>query len=125
MSLIDHYLALSYVWGQIKTSRKDILVGNKVIIEKLPQVIQDAVVATKKLNERYLRVDLVSVDQDGPHDIQQQVTRMDLIYRLADITLVAATAKVANCSLPGIQNLVPSKIIFHRLMVVEYTTACR
>jgi hypothetical protein len=66
-------------------------------------------VAKKKLNERYLLVDLVSADQGGPHDIQQQVARMDLIYRLADITLVAATAKDANCSLPGIQKPRPTQ----------------
>jgi hypothetical protein len=40
---------------------------------------------------------------------------MDLIYRLADITLVAATAEDANCSLPGVQK--PRPIREHVLQV--------
>ncbi|KAM5353343.1 hypothetical protein ACJZ2D_016754 [Fusarium nematophilum] len=122
ISLEDHYLALSYVWGQVEVSRKDILFGNKINIEKLPRVIQDAIVATEKLGERYLWADLICIDQDDPQDIKRQIEQMDLVYRLADATLIAVTAKDANCSLPGVRE--PRSVQEHVLRINDRRIYC-
>ena len=92
-------------------------------MDKLPAVVQDAIVATRNLDERYLWVDLVCIDQNDPQDVQKQIERMDLIYRLADLTLIAVTAKDANSRLPGVQE--PRKSQDHQLRAHGSRVYCR
>ncbi|KAF3026625.1 hypothetical protein E8E14_014445 [Neopestalotiopsis sp. 37M] len=104
------YLALSYVWGSssvFKTTSE-----NRKRLEKngfsngdhLPKVVRDAMVLTRKLEERYLWVDALCIEQDDETSAQKriQLQNMDTIYKDAYLTLVAWTATSADSALPGI-----------------------
>ncbi|CAM1503276.1 Fc.00g080520.m01.CDS01 [Cosmosporella sp. VM-42] len=88
-SVMEHYVALSYVWGKNTT-------------ETFPRVIQDAVTVTKSLGVRYLWVDRLCVDESRPVEKMQQISRMDEIYEGAVLTIIAACGEDATFGLPGI-----------------------
>ncbi|KAL1623942.1 hypothetical protein SLS56_008067 [Neofusicoccum ribis] len=83
------YAALSYVWGPADrdaaataNSKRDPLTSNPAIA--------DAVTATLGLGLTYLWVDALCINQSSPADKALQISRMDAIYRLAAVTLIAA-----------------------------------
>ncbi|KAF7543816.1 hypothetical protein G7046_g9925 [Stylonectria norvegica] len=88
-SIMEHYVALSYVWGKNTT-------------ETLPKVIQDAVTVTKGLGVRYLWVDRLCVDDSRPQEKMHQIGRMDEIFEGAILTIVAACGEDATHGLPGV-----------------------
>lgn len=104
------YVALSYVWGQIKTFL--LLRGNSASLEGpgalweyreiMPKTIADAVQVTQQLGERYLWVDSLCIIQDSAHK-NSQISSMDKIYGEAVVTLVAAQGSDASAGLTGIQ----------------------
>lgn len=88
------YVALSYVWGQQG--------GSKMASGEYPQTIQDAIIATRQLGYSRLWVDQYCIDQKNPHEFQEQLQQMDLIYKQAAVTLVAAAGTNADHGLPGV-----------------------
>jgi hypothetical protein len=56
---------------------------------------------TKQLGYRYLWVDMFCIDLD-PTTKHNQIARMDIFYRCADVTIIAAAGKDANYGLPGV-----------------------
>jgi hypothetical protein len=104
------YLALSYVWGHAKVlllkkeNRASLMLANALKDKNLPQTISDAMLLTKKLGERYLWVDSLCIVQDDDADKAEFITRMDLIYSQALLTIVAAAGSDANAGLPGMRN---------------------
>lgn len=84
------YVALSYVWGTT---------ANHALFTK---TVQDAIVASKALGYRFLWVDKHCIDQGNPQEKHLQIRQMDLIYRHAHITIIAAAGHDATCGLPGV-----------------------
>ena len=67
----------------------------------LPRAIKDAFEVTISLGYRYLRVDRYCVKQDIV-DKHHQIRQMDLVYRTANVTIVAAEGVDADSGLPGV-----------------------
>ncbi|RDW63615.1 hypothetical protein BP6252_11160 [Coleophoma cylindrospora] len=113
------YLALSYVWGPpiISNIYLRLLISNSYDLGKpgglferlqlLPKTIKDAIVVCQKLNERYLWIDSLCIIQDDALDQKYQITKMDMVYRRALLTIVAASGTAANAGLPGIHPSLP------------------
>lgn len=114
------YLALSYVWGT-STDSTDYMclpqptrrvsptadnpvstVPQRQMPEKVPRVVYDAVIITKKLGFRYLWIDRYCIDQEDANIKHQQIQQMWGIYASACVTLVAAAGDGPNHGLPGV-----------------------
>ena len=100
------YVALSYVWGS-KSSQKSShqprnLRTGDCIPDILPNVIEDAITVTLKLDWQYLWVDRLCIDQEDDADKHGQIGQMDQIFSGASATLVAAAGLDADFGLPGV-----------------------
>jgi len=96
----NDYIALSYVWGQ---GLEESQVVKGMLPNPAPQVIEDAIMVAKELDVRYLWVDRYCIDQDGD-DKDHQIRNMDLIYRGAKLTIIAAAGEDPSFGLPGISS---------------------
>lgn len=104
------YVALSYQWGmdqklKLKVDNEELLCKPDYLSSPQGQpsrTIVDAMVATKRLNYRYLWVDALCIVQDSLEDLNRNVGVMDQIYRNAEITVVAAAGQNAEHGLPGV-----------------------
>ncbi|UPX15058.1 uncharacterized protein EKO05_0005522 [Ascochyta rabiei] len=103
------YIALSYVWGKVKTVR--LLQSNFNDLKKpgslrnlaVPDTIRDTMQLVLALGERYVWVDYLCVVQDaGPAEMAKVLGAMACIYASADFTLVAAGGMDASHGLPGV-----------------------
>ena len=93
------YLTLSYCWGcdqsyVLTTKNLDVLM-TKLEVKMLPQTILDAIEVTKALGFEYLWVDALCIMQDSAEaaardDMNQELAKMDQIFRNATMTIVAA-----------------------------------
>ncbi len=100
------YAALSYVWA--KTTRP--VASNSAVTappyflpqDTLSRTIKDAVFATKEVGLQYLWVDKYCVNQVDEAVRAHQINSMDLIYRGAELTLIAASGDDENYGLPGV-----------------------
>jgi hypothetical protein len=90
------YITLSYVWGgpQPMTTSKNIEIykTNGLTISDFPQTIQDAVLVTHNLGQRYLWIDAICIIQDSDEDKAKQLGKMHSIYRNSYFTINAACA---------------------------------
>lgn len=104
------YLALSYVWGQVKQFQT---VKNNFqqlqqdgalsrVRNQLPRVINDAIAFVAGLGVTYLWVDALCIVQDDPESKRHYVPRMSRIYGEAMSTIIALTGSDADCALPGV-----------------------
>lgn len=84
------YVALSYVWGKKAQQTAE---------WPLPKLLQDAVAVTKSLGFRYLWVDRYCIPETDKHN---QISRMDLIYREAQVTIIAACGDDVEHGMPGV-----------------------
>ncbi|KAK6065174.1 tol protein [Seiridium cupressi] len=98
----SEYVALSYVWGRGQPSGTDVL-GRKLLVDRLPKTVSDAILATRQLGIQYLWVDRYCIPDD-PRIKHAQISRMDIIYQNACATLVAAGGDASH-GLPGIGNV--------------------
>jgi hypothetical protein len=104
------YAALSYVWGKTKSIllQRDNFASFQEprsianILNKLPQTVQDAMVLTRKLGYRYLWVDGLCIIQDDDRFKSSIISKMNLVYANASLTIFAASGSDANAGLPGI-----------------------
>ncbi|KAK7509653.1 uncharacterized protein IWZ02DRAFT_386811, partial [Phyllosticta citriasiana] len=106
------YVCLSSVWGPQKQSHLVATSKNvgeleepgSLICKRVPETVQDAMVACHHLGQRYLWVDRLYnlQDDDGSHGHKQaQLNIMVEIYKHASVTLVAATGTDVNFVLSG------------------------
>lgn len=111
----DRYLALSYVWGNVKAymTLTDSIEHLQVqgclshnhdppLPIELPKTIRDAMSLTRDVGERYLWVDSLCIVQDDVVHKQDQLNRMSSIYANAYATIVAAAGE-AQDGLRGIK----------------------
>jgi hypothetical protein len=103
------YVALSYVWGQshdIGDANHDtpdaVPCGKPTLPTELPRTILDAITATIELGYTYLWCDQFCVDQRNASELHTQIGSMDLIYRNAQFTIIAASGKDASFGISGV-----------------------
>ncbi|RYP56904.1 hypothetical protein DL771_011546 [Monosporascus sp. 5C6A] len=101
------YLALSYVWrlanvDMVPLSRCAVEESSTAIFlpQEIPRVVHNAMTVARDLGYRYIWVDQFCIDQSAPEEqIKEQVSKMDLIYGSAELTIIAASTQGA---LPGV-----------------------
>jgi hypothetical protein len=114
------YVGLSYVWGNINPSsilrllkanledlEKPGSLARKEHYEKIPLTIRDAMQVVKSLHLKYLWTDSLCIVQDDEDDHGSKfdaISKMDLVYGAAYLTIVAATGTDANAGLPGLHS---------------------
>ena len=103
------FFALSYVWGA--NTKPFLTQSTKFAYQRegsldennLPAIIYDTLKVTLALGERYLRVDTCCIVQDDEQDKLKYIPRMDLIYGLASVTMIATSGIGAEAGLPGVK----------------------
>ncbi|KIM99873.1 hypothetical protein OIDMADRAFT_126407 [Oidiodendron maius Zn] len=105
------YLALSYVWGSPTDSEPEVR-GNDFLPCQLPLTIEDAITVTLQLGHEYLWVDRYCIPQTKSEEFEMQIRHMNLVYKNAYATIVAAAGEDPNYGLPGVskraRNIRPS-----------------
>jgi hypothetical protein len=107
------YVALSYVWGKPGDGRLILTRDNLTELmtpgsltfydSKIPTTISDAMRFVRLLGERFLWVDSLCLVQNDPQELDRCLASMDTIYKLAVVTVVAASGSDAYSGLPGIK----------------------
>jgi hypothetical protein len=94
------YIALSYCWGgpqPVTTTLGTLAVmRQRIAFQFLPRTLQDAIRVTRSLGQRYLWVDAICIIQDSDEDKQQEIQKMDSIYKNAALTISAAAASAVS-----------------------------
>lgn len=117
----DRYVALSYVWGKghedrdlasthmyeaRRTDTGSLEVGKYQrqfrLPQHIPQTMEDAVTFVNSLGERYLWIDLYSIDQTDFQELAHQINCMDQIFASAHVTLICLDGQNADWGLPGV-----------------------
>jgi hypothetical protein len=104
------FVALSYVWGK---HRETNLVTNKdnfdefqqkgsLKAKNMPRTIEDAIQVCRRLGERYLWVDRLSIIQNDPNDKEDNIGSMAAIYTRAAFTIVVACGDNMDVQIPGV-----------------------
>jgi hypothetical protein len=104
----SRYLALSYVWGKVKTpetmrNNLETRLKPSGLPPGLPQTIEDAIILTGKMQEKYLWVDALCIVQDDTDTKHSSIQSMDKIYSKALATIVCLHGQDANAGLPGVR----------------------
>ncbi|KIW87378.1 uncharacterized protein Z519_12014 [Cladophialophora bantiana CBS 173.52] len=109
------YFALSYVWGPSENDLRatsasidDLRKPHSLTQEVLPRTIFDVMQLILGLGGRYLWVDRLCILQDDDMDKSLQIPRMDSIYSLAELTVIAASGSGAHDGIAGLS--VPRKV---------------
>jgi hypothetical protein len=95
-----HYVALSYVWGNREKSSTE--KDDEDDRNNWPRTVRDAILITRELGYQYLWVDRYCIDQLNENEKHSQISNMDSIYNLAQITIISAAGKDAGRGLPGV-----------------------
>lgn len=95
------YVALSYLWGnRTELDPEDDQRG--ILPSRCPLVIEDAIIAVKGFNFRYLWVDRYCINQDDENEKHTQIANMDSVYSAAKLTIIAAAGDDPSFGLPGV-----------------------
>src|SRR5215469_1161420 len=112
LSAGGRYVALSYVWGNcpsfkaFRNTIDELQQPGSLLAAKsqLSAVIVDAMYLTADIGERYLWVDSLCIVQDDQITKQATINVMNLVYRNAILTIIAATGTDASAGLPGVRS---------------------
>lgn len=103
------YFALSYVWGPSEndfratsTNIDDLKKLHSLTQVELPRTIIDVMKLVSDLGGKYLWVDRLTILQDDEVDKSLQIPRMDSIYSLAELTIIAASGSGARDGVAGL-----------------------
>lgn len=105
------YLALSYCWAPkpytmlTKANFSALQQPRGLCVLNLAPTIADAITVTHELGERFVWVDSLCIIQDDEVDKAEQLAHMDDVYRLALLTIVAATSSEdgSDNGIPGVR----------------------
>ena len=106
------YLTLSYVKGNVEMfellqSNKHKLMRSHGLLKffrrDLPKTLRDAINVTRGLEERYLWIDSLCIEQDNDLDKRKQIDMIDRIFGNSVLTIVAADGESANVGLGGVE----------------------
>ncbi|KAH8590526.1 heterokaryon incompatibility protein-domain-containing protein [Bisporella sp. PMI_857] len=90
------YFTLSYRWNQDRASDYQTTTSNleayhtSIPLSTLPQIMQDAILITRKFGVRYLWIDALCIIQDSEGDWQAEAKEMTRIYHNSTLTISAA-----------------------------------
>jgi hypothetical protein len=140
---VCRYNALSYVWGKgTKFTMKSTNIaqlsqpqGLQKVWELLPPTIQDAIVFTERMNERYVWIDSLCITQNDPIEAAVSFPAMDLVYQRA-LTVICATDNqavengMAGISKPRsitsfVADLAPDVPVQAQFSVLEFVASSR
>ena len=94
------YTALSYVWGGRADDKYKSRRGR--LPAKLPATMEDAIKITQKLGVRWIWIDRYCVDQENEAVKHAQFQQMNLVYKKAFVTIIAAAGEDPHFGLPGV-----------------------
>lgn len=106
------FCALSYVWGQerspFQATQKNLPEISQVNgltnhFNELPRVIQDAMMFTGMIDQRYLWIDRLCIVQDSTTEKAKVIPRMNIVYENAYLTLFSCGWGDASCELTGVR----------------------
>lgn len=95
---IPGYVCLSYCWGGpqrlcCETHRLDSFGNWSLSTDSLPATFQDSFNTARKLGYRYIWIDSLCIIQNSEDDLEKQILQMPHIYKNAEMTICASTAK--------------------------------
>jgi len=95
------YVALSYVWG---TPQKTSPPGGDFLPYLLDATIEDALLVTQRLGFKYIWIDRYCIFQEekDAESKKIQIKNMHLVYRNAQLTIIAAAGDDVTFGLPGV-----------------------
>jgi len=103
------YFALSYVWGPSENDLRatsmninNLKKPHSLTQEVLPRTILDVMKLVLDLGGKYLWVDRLCILQDDEVDKSLQIPRMDSIFCLAELTIIAASGSGARDGVAGL-----------------------
>jgi hypothetical protein len=104
------FVALSYVWGkpsetQLVTTKdnfEEFQKKDSLKAQNMPRTIEDAIQVCRRLGERYLWVDRLSIIQNDPSDKKQHIDSMAAIYTKATFSIVVACGDNMDVQIPGV-----------------------
>ncbi len=98
-----NYVTLSYKWGSsmdYMTSKSNVKDHHKkIIFEKLPKTLQEAIEVTHRLGFSYLWIDALCIIQDDSNDQEREISQMGHIFSRSVLTLCAKDAADAAAGL--------------------------
>ncbi|TPX18490.1 uncharacterized protein E0L32_011603 [Thyridium curvatum] len=109
------YIALSYMWGKDQKMKQN-LANRDAMAQpgffdqennRPSTTIVHAMEVTRKLGCRYVWIDALCITQDDMENVLQNVNRMDQVYEVAWLTIVAAAGIDADSGLPGVDKAIP------------------
>ncbi|KAF2819418.1 HET-domain-containing protein [Ophiobolus disseminans] len=116
------YACLSYVWGALEVPIHRL--SGDVLPEVLPQTVSDAMAVTLRIGLRYLWIDRYCIDQSDAEAKHDAILNMDIIYRGAELTIIAASGTGPDHGLPGVSKArAPRPILTigsHTLVATEH-----
>ena len=113
----EPYCALSYVWGPLISFRAEtkyfepdpeqpdeVFLDLQPFLTKkgtevVPATVVDAIEVTRRLGQRYLWVDAICIMKE-PQESAHSISAMDIIYKKAVLTIVAAAGSDCTAGLP-------------------------
>ncbi|KAI1466140.1 HET-domain-containing protein [Daldinia caldariorum] len=101
------WVALSYIWkARGDATDADSKVGRESSSPRLPSSvptsIKDAATVVRQLGLRYLWVDRYCIDQSKEEEKDFHISRMDAIYRGAELVIITAAGTDEDYGLPGV-----------------------
>lgn len=126
----SRYLALSYVWGKAETFNtvrdniEELQQDGALLfyMDRLPQVIKDAIEFVRDIGETHIWVDALCIIQDDPQFKAAYIAFMDKIFGQALLTIIALSGQDANSGLPGLtagsRPLIPTPVNLGPLKLV-------
>jgi hypothetical protein len=104
------FVALSYVWGkpsetQLVTTKdnfEEFQKKDSLKAQNMPRTIEDAIQVCRRLGERYLWVDRLSIIQNDPSDKRKHIDSMAAIYTKAAFSIVVACGDNMDVQIPGV-----------------------
>ncbi|KZL84040.1 hypothetical protein CI238_04960 [Colletotrichum incanum] len=95
--------------------------AGSLLPQHLPESVVDTMQLCRDMNERYLWVDRLRIMKDDKEFQMLQINRMNVIYQLAEFTIVAAADGI-GAGLPGVSTRprIASHKNDNRLMRVEH-----
>src|SRR3569833_2663823 len=97
------YVTLSYLWGAaVPGDSSPETTGVDALPQRVPKVIDDAVVATRNLGFQYLWVDRNNQPHKSHGKMTEQLRNMGNIYANSYVTIIAAAGEGPDFGLPGV-----------------------
>ncbi|KAI0442318.1 HET-domain-containing protein [Xylaria telfairii] len=121
------FVALSYVWGKpdissdnaLISSNKHELTTNGLGNMNLPKAIEDAITVCRELDQRFLWVDRLCIQQDDDKlEKRRQINGMGDIYSSAEFTIIHASGTSMEDPIPGVST---TREVFQSKTVLLFT----